>query len=52
MSQVVLSAQDRKGSGSAAARKIRRSGRVPGVLYGRSGKSISIDLDARNLPTG
>ncbi|MCL2129738.1 MAG: 50S ribosomal protein L25, partial [Treponema sp.] len=28
------------------ARRIRKEGRVPAVLYGRSGKAISIDVDA------
>ncbi|MDR0496483.1 MAG: 50S ribosomal protein L25 [Treponema sp.] len=46
MSQVVLKARNRQAKGSGGARKIRRAGRVPGVLYGRSGKAISIDLDA------
>ena len=52
MSNVVLKAQNRQGSGSVVARKIRRSGRIPGVLYGRSGKAISIDLDALEFVTG
>ena len=46
MSNVVLSANNRQDSGSAAARRIRRSGRIPAVLYGRAGKAISLDLDA------
>jgi large subunit ribosomal protein L25 len=46
MSSVVLSAKNRQGKGSAEARRIRRGGRIPAVLYGRSGQSISIDLDA------
>jgi len=46
MSQVVLTAKNRQNNGSAEARKIRRAGRIPAVLYGRSGKAISIDLDA------
>ena len=46
MSQVVLSARSRDGKGSAEARKIRKAGRIPGVLYGRSGKAVSIDMDA------
>jgi len=46
MSQVVLSAKNRQQNGSAVARRIRRSGRIPAVLYGRSGTVISIDLDA------
>ncbi|MDR2136521.1 MAG: 50S ribosomal protein L25 [Treponema sp.] len=49
MSQVVLSARNRAGKGSAEARRIRRSGRIPAVLYGRSGASVSIDLDGREF---
>jgi large subunit ribosomal protein L25 len=52
MSQVVLSAKNRQGKGSAAARRIRRGGRIPAVLYGRSGNSIAIDLDAREFSSG
>ncbi|MCL1959859.1 MAG: 50S ribosomal protein L25 [Spirochaetes bacterium] len=46
MSKVVLQAKNRQKKGSAESRRIRRSGRIPAVLYGRSGKSISIDLEA------
>jgi len=46
MSQVVLSAKKREARGSAEARRIRRSGRIPAVLYGRSGNSVTLDLDA------
>ncbi|MDR1277502.1 MAG: 50S ribosomal protein L25 [Treponema sp.] len=46
MSQVVLSAKNRQGLGSQEARRIRRDGRIPAVLYGRSGKPISLELDA------
>jgi len=46
MSKVVLAARSRESKGSGEARRIRRSGRIPGVLYGRSGKAISLDLDA------
>ena len=52
MSQVVLKAKNRQENGSAAARRIRRAGRIPGVLYGRSGKAISIDLDALEFAVG
>ena len=52
MSQVVLKARNRLNSGSVEARKIRRSGRIPGVLYGRSGKALSIDLDALEFTNG
>jgi large subunit ribosomal protein L25 len=49
MSQVVLSARNRTGKGSAEARRIRRQGRIPAVLYGRSGVSVTIDLDGREF---
>jgi len=52
MSKVVLSARNRQNKGSVEARKIRRSGRIPAVLYGRSGKAISIDLDALEFANG
>jgi large subunit ribosomal protein L25 len=52
MSQVVLSAKNRQGTGSSEARRIRRSGRIPAVLYGRSGQAISIDLDAKEFVQG
>ena len=45
MSKVVLQAKNRKSLGSAESRRIRRAGRIPAVIYGRSGKSVSIDLD-------
>ncbi|GHV60409.1 50S ribosomal protein L25 [Spirochaetia bacterium] len=46
MSQVVLTARNRVGKGSAEARRVRRSGRIPAVLYGRTGQAVAIDLDA------
>ena len=52
MSQLVFSAKSRHNLGSGEARKARRAGRIPGVLYGRSGKAISIDLDALEFSKG
>ena len=52
MSKVVLQAKDRQNYGSAESRRIRKSGRIPAVIYGRSGKSISIDLDAIEFTKG
>jgi large subunit ribosomal protein L25 len=49
MSQVVLAARQRAAKGSAEARRIRRTGRIPAVLYGRGGSSVAIDLDAREF---
>jgi large subunit ribosomal protein L25 len=35
--------------GSRAARRLRRDGRVPGVLYGGGDEPLSFDVDAREL---
>ena len=52
MGKVVFAARNRQSSGSVEARKIRRTGRIPGVFYGRSGKAVSIDLDALEFTNG
>jgi len=52
MSQVVLMAKTRQTKGSGDARRIRRAGRIPAVLYGRTGQATSIDLDAKEFSNG
>ncbi|MDR1900168.1 MAG: 50S ribosomal protein L25 [Treponema sp.] len=52
MSQVVLKAKSRQGKGSAEARRIRRGGRIPAILYGRTGYSVPIDLDGLEFVNG
>ncbi|MDR1074709.1 MAG: 50S ribosomal protein L25, partial [Treponema sp.] len=49
MSKLVLSAKKREKSGSIPARNLRKLGRIPAVIYGRSGVSLSIDLDAKEF---
>ena len=44
-----LDVRSRDADGSRAARRLRRSGRVPGVLYGGGGDSLGFDVDARDL---
>lgn len=44
-----LLVQSRAPEGSRAVRRLRRSGRVPGVLYGGDGEPVSFDVDAREL---
>jgi large subunit ribosomal protein L25 len=44
-----LDVRSRAADGSRAARRLRRSGRVPGVLYGGGGDSQGFDVDARDL---
>jgi len=52
MGKVVLQAKNRQKFGSAESRRIRKAGRIPAVIYGRSGKSISIDLDSGEFSRG
>jgi large subunit ribosomal protein L25 len=44
-----LTVNSRGADGSRAARRLRRSGRVPGVLYGGGEDPVSFDVDAREL---
>ncbi|HST55106.1 MAG TPA: 50S ribosomal protein L25 [Solirubrobacteraceae bacterium] len=44
-----LEVKTRTPEGSRSARRLRRSGRVPGVLYGGEGEPLSFDVDAREL---
>jgi large subunit ribosomal protein L25 len=44
-----LDVRSRDAAGSRAARRLRRSGRVPGVLYGGGGESLGFDADSREL---
>ena len=44
-----LSVASREAGGSRAARRLRRSGRVPGVLYGGGAEPLGFDADAREL---
>jgi large subunit ribosomal protein L25 len=44
-----LNATPREISGSRAVRRLRREGRVPGVLYGGGEDPIPFDVDAREL---
>jgi large subunit ribosomal protein L25 len=44
-----LNASPREISGSRAVRRLRRTGRVPGVLYGGGADPVAFDVDAREL---
>ena len=46
MSQVVFTAQKRVDTGSRNAARLRKQGRLPAVVYGRSGQAQVLDLDA------
>ncbi len=47
--QTKLDVSTRAALGSRATRRLRRSGRVPGILYGGDGEPLSFDVDAREL---
>ena len=44
-----LNVKSRVSGGSREARRLRRSGRVPGVVYGGGGEALGFDADAREL---
>ncbi|MDR0378159.1 MAG: 50S ribosomal protein L25 [Spirochaetaceae bacterium] len=46
MSQVVFAARKRANTGSGDARRVRRTGRIPAVIYGHTGAAVTIDIDA------
>ncbi len=49
MDQVSLSAEHRQGSGTRPSRRLRATGGVPGVLYGRGLDSTPLTVDRRDL---
>ena len=44
-----LNVISRTAEGSRAARRLRRAGRVPGIVYGGGAEPIGIEVDARDL---
>jgi large subunit ribosomal protein L25 len=52
MSQVVFAARKRANTGSGDARRVRRAGRIPAVIYGHSGTALTIDVDALEFASG
>jgi large subunit ribosomal protein L25 len=44
-----LNVKSRSAEGSRAARRLRRTGRVPGVVYGGDSEAVGFDADAREL---
>ena len=49
MSTTTLAATPRTAAGSAAARRLRAEGHIPGVLYGRGMTPISLTVERREL---
>ena len=47
--QIEFNAKPRELQGTSASRRLRRAGRVPGILYGGDGKPQAIDIDHNEL---
>ena len=45
---IEITAKTRQAQGTGASRRLRKTGRVPGIIYG-SGDAVSIDLDQNSL---
>src|ERR687895_236899 len=44
-----ISAQKREAQGTGASRRLRRTGKVPGIVYGGAGGPINIEIDHKDL---
>ena len=49
MEQIIVEAAPRSDRGKNAARRLRRTGQVPGVLYGGSGESVALAVNAKKV---
>ncbi len=47
--QIEVIANKREGQGSSASRRLRRAGKVPGILYGEGKDVLAIELDHKDL---
>jgi large subunit ribosomal protein L25 len=46
---IEISARKREAQGTGASRRLRRSGRVPGIVYGADKDAVRIELDHKDL---
>jgi large subunit ribosomal protein L25 len=49
---ILLKAEIREQTGSKTVQKIRRSGRIPAIIYGHKQEPVAISLDAHNFAEG
>jgi len=47
--KIEISARKREAQGTGASRRLRRSGGVPGIIYGGDGDAVTIELDHKEL---
>jgi large subunit ribosomal protein L25 len=46
---IEISASKRDGQGTGASRRLRRAGKVPGIVYGGDSQPVNIELDHKDL---
>ena len=49
MSEVIISAEKRSDTGKSVTRKLRSSGKVPGIMYGADTDPAAVTFDAKEL---
>ncbi|HEX2063463.1 MAG TPA: 50S ribosomal protein L25 [Acidimicrobiales bacterium] len=49
MPEIALAAEVGRPSGSRAAKRLRRAGKIPGVVYGHGAEPVPVAVDARSL---
>ena len=49
MARMVIEAEPRTGAGKNVARRLRRGGQIPGVLYGAGQPAVSVSLNPKQL---
>ncbi|MGH8981434.1 MAG: 50S ribosomal protein L25/general stress protein Ctc, partial [Acidimicrobiales bacterium] len=49
MPEIVLQAESGRPRGSSAARRLRREGKIPGVVYGHGTEPVSVAVVGREL---
>ena len=49
MSDITLTAERRTATGSGAAGRLRTTGKIPGVIYGKGTETVSIELDHHDV---
>ena len=47
--KIEINARKREAQGTGASRRLRRTGNVPGIVYGGSGDAVTIELDHKEL---
>lgn len=47
MEEIIIKAERRKGTGKEVAKKLRREGKIPAILYGKDTTPIPISIDAK-----